>query len=206
MSSHSAPSLRQPRPSPATAAIAAIKQSDRCLCSRVSTGCRPNRIPTTPAQARTPERIGPQRARLVQMLDVEHAARLQGRDSVGDLRISLSAERLKQALGSATVDALLKAFGGVVDTVKLRRVCELGACVAFHTDCSSRTMHVALNDESEYDGGRLVFATPAGFEVPSRPAGTATIHTDRVAHGVTTMQSGVRYSLFLCDSRQAHEQ
>ena len=32
-------------------------------------------------------------------------------------------------------------------------------------------MHVALNDESEYAGGRLVFATAAGFEMPPRPAG-----------------------------------
>ena len=63
-------------------------------------------------------------------------------------------------------------------------------------------MQIALNDETEYEGGRLVFATASfGFDQPSRPAGSAVIHTDRVAHGVTALRSGVRYSLFLCDSR-----
>ena len=38
-------------------------------------------------------------------------------------------------------------------------------------------MHVALNDESEYAGGRLVFATAAGFEMPPRPAGNVRWYT-----------------------------
>lgn len=60
-------------------------------------------------------------------------------------------------------------------------------------------MQVALNDEAtEYTGGRLVFATGDGFVVPPRPPGTATIHTHDTVHGVTTLRSGVRYSLFLC--------
>ena len=62
-------------------------------------------------------------------------------------------------------------------------------------------MHVALNDESEYAGGRLVFATAAGFEMPPRPAGTACTHTFEVVHGVSAMASGVRYSLFLCNTK-----
>jgi hypothetical protein len=45
-------------------------------------------------------------------------------------------------------------------------------------------MHVALNDEAEYAGGRLVFATSSGFEMPRRPAGTACTHTFDVVHGV----------------------
>ena len=64
-------------------------------------------------------------------------------------------------------------------------------------------MHVALGDEGEYDGGRLVFASRAGFEVPRRPAGSATIHTHAMVHGVTTLRSGTRYSLFLCDTVQS---
>jgi hypothetical protein len=43
-------------------------------------------------------------------------------------------------------------------------------------------MHVALNDESEYAGGRLVFATAAGFEMPPRPAGSECTHTFAVVH------------------------
>ena len=45
-----------------------------------------------------------------------------------------------------------------------------------------------------------MFATSAGFVIPTRPAGTATIHTDRIAHGVTALTGGVRYGLFLCDA------
>jgi hypothetical protein len=59
---------------------------------------------------------------------------------------------------------------------------------------------VALNGDDEYSGGRLVFATAAGFEVPTRAAGSATIHTHGVVHGVTSLTSGVRYSLFVCDA------
>ena len=62
-------------------------------------------------------------------------------------------------------------------------------------------MHVALNDEAEYAGGRLVFATSSGFEMPRRPAGTACTHTFEVVHGVTAMESGTRYSLFLCNTQ-----
>ena len=62
-------------------------------------------------------------------------------------------------------------------------------------------MHVALNDEAEYAGGRLVFATSSGFEMPRRPAGTACTHTFEVVHGVTAMESGTRYSLFLCNTK-----
>ena len=71
----------------------------------------------------------------------------------------------------------------------------------FHSDFSRRTMQISLHGDSEYAGGRLVFATRAGFVVPSRPAGSACIHTYKSAHGVTTMLSGVRYGLFFCDTK-----
>ena len=38
----------------------------------------------------------------------------------------------------------------------------------------SLDQQVALNGDDEYEGGRLVFATGAGFVQPSRPCGTAT--------------------------------
>jgi hypothetical protein len=118
--------------------------------------------------------------------------------------------------GSETTDS---ATLGGWDTIKLRRVeakedADAGhdsssnssrgggaPFVHFHTDFSRRTMQVALNGEEEYEGGRLVFATgSAGFVRPSRPAGSATIHSGSIAHGVTALVSGVRYSLFLCDT------
>jgi hypothetical protein len=62
-------------------------------------------------------------------------------------------------------------------------------------------MQIALNSDEEYDGGRLVFATSEGFVVPKRRAGSATIHTCSLAHGVTALTRGVRYGLFLSDTR-----
>ena len=64
-------------------------------------------------------------------------------------------------------------------------------------------LQLALNADSEYAGGRLDFATAAaGLQIPARPAGSATIHGDDVAHGVTEMQNGVRHSLFLLHLRR----
>jgi len=54
-------------------------------------------------------------------------------------------------------------------------------------------MQIAPNDEAEYTGGGLVFATSAGFEVPHRPVGTACIHNFDIVHGVTAMVTGTRY-------------
>ena len=61
-------------------------------------------------------------------------------------------------------------------------------------------MQVALNGDDEYVGGKLVFATSTGFVTPPRPAGGVTVHTHRAVHGVTALVSGVRYSLYLCNT------
>ena len=63
-------------------------------------------------------------------------------------------------------------------------------------------MQVALNGDEAYRGGRLVFANAKqGFVVPKRPAGSATIHTHAVPLGVSVLEEGVRYGLFLCDTK-----
>ncbi len=61
-------------------------------------------------------------------------------------------------------------------------------------------MQVAVNDEREYEGGRLVFATDDGLVWPSRKAGSATVHDKTIAHGVTLHTRGVRYSLFFLEA------
>ena len=117
-----------------------------------------------------------------------------------DLKLSLSRAQLMELVGSSVFDRLCTAFGGPFDAIKVRRAEPTGACINFHLDVNHRTMQVALTDECIYEGGRLVFATCHGIEVPARPAGSATIHDNRVAHGVTTHLSGIRYGLFLLDS------
>ena len=146
-----------------------------------------------------------ERAVLTDWLDAEHSADADA-DAETDLRRTLSTDMLSCLVGAAAVERLAMAFGGSHNLVKLRRVTAAAAMshgdfVDFHSDSHSRrTMQVALNAEADYRGGRLVFATGTGFVIPARPAGTATIHTDRLVHGVTALTSGVRYSLFLCDA------
>jgi len=70
--------------------------------------------------------------------------------------------------------------------------------VNFHTDCAIKTLQAPLNGDNEYEGGKLVYATAgAGLQYPPRPAGSATLHDNTIAHGVTALTSGVRYGLFL---------
>jgi predicted 2-oxoglutarate/Fe(II)-dependent dioxygenase YbiX len=54
--------------------------------------------------------------------------------------------------------------------------------------------NVALNDD--YVGGALGFATPDGIQYPARPAGCATAHDNNIVHGVSPIESGIRYGLF----------
>lgn len=70
----------------------------------------------------------------------------------------------------------------------------------FHIDkFSKKTLQVSLNSDNEYRGGKLIYATKDGFEVPVRGEGTVTVHDDEIVHGVTKMESGVRYGLFLLE-------
>ena len=73
----------------------------------------------------------------------------------------------------------------------------MGKCINFHTDVTERTMQVELNDETEYQGGRLVYATHRGFVEPARSAGCLTIHTRKIVHGVSALEGGVRCGLFV---------
>jgi hypothetical protein len=128
---------------------------------------QPDRVLLAPEQRRV----------LTSLLDDLHAAAASKNP---DVRATLTARRLKALLGAEAVRDLAAAFGEchVYDTFKLRRVEALGSaglCVPFHTDYSMRTLHVALNDESEYTGGRLVFATGSppwcqAFGIPSSSA------------------------------------
>ena len=154
------------------------------------------------------------RARLMVRLDARHSNSMHGTGggtastsdaeaevSAADLRMTLTVEELTTAIGTDALNRITEAFAGPYDTIRLRRVTACGACIPFHSDFSRRTMQIPLNNEAEYTGGRLVFATAKGFVQCQRQAGTATIHTHHIVHGVTTMTSGVRYSLFLCHTQ-----
>ena len=155
-------------------------------------------------------------AALIRTLDAR-AAELPPAEAL-DVRLSLTDEALEALVGAAQLARLRAAFGGPHDTIKLRRVAAAAdtddaddangeqqqqqRCVGFHCDFSKRTMQVALNGDDEYGGGKLTFATADGFVQPARPRGTATTHANSLVHGVSALTHGVRYGLFLCDTKQ----
>eukprot|EP01043_Picozoa_sp_COSAG02_P006190 COSAG02_NODE_174_length_31243_cov_76.084543_12_plen_133_part_00 len=122
-----------------------------------------------------------------------------------DCKLELSHADLAAAVGTECAKSLEQTFGAVggrVNSIRLRRVAVRGQAIPFHLDHPTVwTMQVALNADTEYDGGRLAFLTELGLEVPARPIGSATIHNDTVVHGVTEMVNGVRYSLFFLQLR-----
>jgi predicted 2-oxoglutarate/Fe(II)-dependent dioxygenase YbiX len=107
---------------------------------------------------------------------------------------------LAALLGGAQQRRLASLYGSRADRIAIRRVAAAGQSnvIAFHTDTGSfKTMQVPLNEESEYDGGRLVYATSNGFLKPERLPGSYTIHHWNMPHGVTALRRGARYSLFM---------
>ena len=91
----------------------------------------------------------------------------------------------------------LSCSGGKYDEILIRRCQSLGDHINFHVDFSRKTLQVALNGDEEYVGGRLAFIRSGVLEILDRPAGSITIHEGDIVHGVTELESGVRYGLFL---------
>ena len=134
-----------------------------------------------------------------------------------DYRMTLSRKDLTSVIGESATKCLENTFQGNCDLFRMRRVTasgkkdggnndddddDEGECVAFHTDThSQKTMQIALNDENDYQGGLLLFATSKGFISPRRVQGSYTIHNHKTVHGVTSITSGVRYGLFLCQTK-----
>ena len=99
-------------------------------------------------------------------------------------------------IGEESFNQLETLFGQTYDEILIRRCQAHGQFIKFHTDVSKRTLQVALNGDDEYEGGRLVFATNGALIAPERPEGTVTIHQNDIAHGVSLLESGIRYGLF----------
>jgi hypothetical protein len=133
-----------------------------------------------------------QRKALIQLLDETHATK--GRPE--DLVMNIPEQKLIHMIGARAVKRLSDLFQDEYTLIRLRRTEGSGKCIKFHTDVSQKTMQVVLNAQSEYEGGRLVYATSEGFVQPQRPAGSYSIHTCKIVHGVTAVQKGVRYALF----------
>ena len=114
-----------------------------------------------------------------------------------DFKITLTIDELSQHIGIDTTITLSKLVHGDYDKIILRRCTPAGLCIRFHLDVTKQVMQVALNDDSEYTGGRLMFLTGEGrLVVPKRQAGSYTVHNSFVVHGVSEHKAGLRYGLF----------
>ena len=136
--------------------------------------------------------IQTQRTELIQFLDQQW----NGKDQ--DFKLQISNKELVQLIGHISYNNLTKIFDGKHDKILLRRCMKHGNVIKFHIDNNYKTLQVPLNSESSYQGGRLVYVTKhEGMVFAKRNAGSLTIHNNNIAHGVTCLESGVRYGLFL---------
>lgn len=83
-----------------------------------------------------------------------------------------------------------------IDRIILRRTSAVGKFIDWHVDEAKATLQLALNNDTEYEGGSLVYIVNGQPYTPERPAGTVTVHGNDVIHGVSTLKSGVRYELY----------
>ena len=99
---------------------------------------------------------------------------------------------------AAAAQATEAADGGFnVDLFVRRYTRETRPWIAFHCDVSTVTINVALNDDADFEGGRLHAVIGARHQIVTRTEGEATAHGDDVMHGVSAMRSGTRYSLIM---------
>lgn len=120
------------------------------------------------------------------------------REDSDDLKIKIDRQMLIDLIGLDLCAKLESMFGHYSDII-IRRCQSHGKLIDFHLDSSTRTLQLVLNDDKDYVGGRLVFATEGQLHVPVRSKGTVTIHDNTIVHGVTQLESGVRYGLFFLD-------
>ena len=113
-----------------------------------------------------------------------------------DFQVNVSREELCTLLSEETVERICSHFHGHYNCIRLRRASSHGHCINFHIDHSLRTMQIALNEN--YSGGELIFLRDDGsVERPIRKRGAFTIHDNSIVHGVSTLERGERYGLFL---------
>ncbi len=67
----------------------------------------------------------------------------------------------------------------------------------FHKDRSETTVNVAISDDADHAGGRLVCIYAGEVRRIERREGDATVHPSSLFHAVSRMTRGARYSLII---------
>jgi len=133
-----------------------------------------------------------------------------GLQEAGDFRLEVAPSDLARLIGQGDASRIASACESMiivcapelsarVPRLVLRRCAPFAhgknRGINFHRDHAVVTVNVALNSDSEYEGGRLVVITPDTATMFQRPAGHAAIMDTALVHGVTALQGGFRYSL-----------
>jgi len=189
---------RAAAPPPSPTALTQCMRSNEAVAGKTFTTKTPEQTTTliTPYQ----------RESCKQFLDAAHP--ILGAES-SDIKITLTEESFSVLFpgddSSAQYARLMAEHPGSSKIALRRTKGPVVGCIKFHCDASmeldvaTHTVQIALNDETEYVGGRLCFVDNNGLTVTSRPAGTLTSHPANVLHAVTKLHLGIRYGLFVVD-------
>lgn len=75
--------------------------------------------------------------------------------------------------------------------------------IPLHADHSTLTVNVALSDDAQVEGGRLVAVVDGQLRALPRTTGDAVVHDANLLHGVTRVVGGARYSLVIFIGKQS---
>lgn len=136
-------------------------------------------------------------------LNVMEAAALAN-NTATDFKLLLSWDELCALTGTPCSENVLALLNGgsecrtMPDVIVIRRTVGNGRWISFHTDVAARTVQVPLMDDGTCVGGRLVYACGSGeLLCVSRVRGCGIVHDGDVVHGVSALESGIRYGLYL---------
>jgi len=128
-------------------------------------------------------------------------------DDLPEFQVDLTVDVLTGLLGRDSVAALLDlpaALGAppgeIVEKIDIfLRVYspETRPFIAFHADTCAYTVNIALNNNDDFDGGRLLALHGGTLKELPRHPGSAILHAGNVVHGVSRIERGTRYSLIL---------
>ena len=109
--------------------------------------------------------------KLVDFADATYQESLKADNNSGDvddLKIDLTRDQLVGMVGDSVCQRIEKMFDSDYTDIIIRRCQTHGKHINFHTDVSQKTLQISLNSDSEYEGGRLVYATKGKLEAPRR--------------------------------------
>ncbi len=136
-----------------------------------------------------------------------NGAALDTVDGLPEYQVNFTRQELERVIGAQAV-ASLWALPRTLDVAAPARFTQVRIfarsygpttrpLLALHTDASDWTVNVALSDDSDVAGGRLLLLHGSRVQVQERRAGDATVHKWSLVHGVTPVAAGTRFSLIL---------